>query len=112
MKKGLLRTARRLGTCSLLGKTGCVSGSPSVEAEWWTTSDVADYLGVAVATVTNYRKRGQMPAPDATVGRTHMWRPTNVYRHVGSRSRPPIGEAAQAIFGRPAADRATGPSQP
>ena len=51
-----------------------MSAAPDIQAEWWTTSDVAAYLGVAVATVTNYRKRGQMPAPDMTVGRTHMWR--------------------------------------
>jgi hypothetical protein len=36
------------------------------------------YLGVRVNTVTNYRKRGQMPEPDATVGRTHIWRPGRI----------------------------------
>jgi uncharacterized protein DUF664 len=46
---------------------------PDPEAEWWTMSDVAAYVHVQVSTVANYRKRGQMPAPDATVGRTHMW---------------------------------------
>ena len=32
-------------------------------AEWWTTTEVADYLGVRVGTVSSYRQRGQMPAP-------------------------------------------------
>lgn len=44
-----------------------VSGVANPADEWWTTSDVAAFLGVQVATVTNYRKRGQMPVPDATV---------------------------------------------
>jgi hypothetical protein len=37
-------------------------------AEWWMTSDVATHLGVQVATVTNYRKRHQMLAPDPSPG--------------------------------------------
>jgi hypothetical protein len=83
---------------TFLGKTGYVSGSPSVEDEWWTTSDVAAYLGVQVTTVTNYRKRGQMPAPDATVGRTHMWRPARIVEWHNGRPRPGVG-------GRPAGSR-------
>ncbi|KAB1110790.1 helix-turn-helix domain-containing protein [Micromonospora aurantiaca] len=73
-----------------------VGTSPDTTAEWWTTSDVASYLGVKVATVTNYRKRGQMPEPDATVGRTHMWRPSRIMSWHESRPRPGVG-------GRPAA---------
>lgn len=65
------------------------------EAEWWTTSDVAAHLGVQVATVVNYRKRSQMPAPDKTVGRTHMWRPSRITEWQASRPRPGVG-------GRPA----------
>ncbi|MEU0961145.1 hypothetical protein ABZ328_16695 [Micromonospora aurantiaca] len=45
--------------------------NPDPGAEWWTTSDVAAYLGVRVGKVATYRKRGQMPAPDLTLGRTH-----------------------------------------
>lgn len=37
--------------------------APNPEAEWWTTSEVATYLGVRVATIT-HRMRGQMSAPD------------------------------------------------
>lgn len=60
-------------------------------AEWWTTSDVAAYLRVQVATVTNYRKREQMPPPDMTVGRTHMWRPARIIAWHGTRPRPGVG---------------------
>ena len=65
--------------------------APDAAAEWWTTSDVTAYLGVKVATVTNYRKRGQMPAPDLTVGRTHMWRPSRIVEWHGLRPRPGVG---------------------
>lgn len=68
-----------------------VGAGPDTTAEWWTTSDVAAYLGVKVATVSNYRKRGQMPEPDATVGRTHMWRPTRVVSWHENRPRPGVG---------------------
>lgn len=46
--------------------------------EWWTTTDVANYLGVKIGTVSSYRGRGQMPAPDRTLGRTHLWRPATI----------------------------------
>lgn len=51
---------------------------PDRQAEWWTTTDVAAYLGVSVGTVSTYRARGQMPEPDQTVGRTHLWRPARI----------------------------------
>ncbi|WP_028851692.1 helix-turn-helix domain-containing protein [Thermocrispum municipale] len=51
---------------------------PSPDAEWWTTSDVAAYLGVRVATISAYRNRGQMPAPDHKIGRTQLWRPQTI----------------------------------
>ncbi|MFD0596174.1 helix-turn-helix transcriptional regulator [Catellatospora coxensis] len=69
--------------------------APDPAAEWWTTSEVAAYLGVQVATVTNYRKRDQMPQPDLTVGRTHMWKPSRVIAWHEGRPRPGVG-------GRPA----------
>ena len=70
------------------------------KAEWWTTSDVAEYLGVQVATVTNYRKREQMPPPDMTLGRTHVWRPSRIVEWYRSRPRPGVG-------GRPASASAS-----
>jgi hypothetical protein len=51
---------------------------PDPQAEWWTTSEVAAYIGVRVATVVTYRTREQMPAPDMIVGRTHMCRPARI----------------------------------
>jgi 8-oxo-dGTP pyrophosphatase MutT (NUDIX family) len=80
--------------------------TPDPGAEWWTTSDVAAYLGVGVAAVSAYRKRGQMPAPDSTVGRTHMWRPARVREWHAGRPRPGVG-------GRPTgSQQANGPTVP
>lgn len=62
--------------------------APDSEAEWWTTSDVATYLGVGVATVSAYRSRGQMPAPDKTIGRTHVWAPARIIEWHAKRPRP------------------------
>ncbi|MEU9509335.1 hypothetical protein AB0D32_24000 [Micromonospora sp. NPDC048170] len=53
-----------------------MTAQPDPEAEWWTTKDVAAYLGIEPGAVSTYRKRGQMPAPDRTIGsRTHLWKP-------------------------------------
>jgi predicted DNA-binding transcriptional regulator AlpA len=77
---------------------GFVTASPDPDSEWWTTSDVALYLGVQVATVSGYRNRGQMPEPDMTLGRTQAWKPATIIAWHASRPRPGVG-------GR----RATGP---
>ena len=84
-------------------RAGTLDAVADVSAEWWTTSDVAAYLGVKVATVTNYRKRSQMPAPDMTVGRTQMWRPARIVKWHESRPRPGVG-------GRPVSTAAPGES--
>jgi len=68
-----------------------MSAQPDPSSEWWTTSDVAAYLGVGVATVSTYRTRGQMPAPDQTVGRTRMWRPTRIIDWHKTRTRAGVG---------------------
>lgn len=70
--------------------------APDPSAEWWTTSDVASYLGVGVATVSSYRARGQMPTPDMTLGRTHVWRPSTIIAWHSARSRPGIGSRPSA----------------
>jgi hypothetical protein len=64
---------------------------PDPASEWWTTSDVATYLGVKVATVSAYHARGQMPDPDATIGRTHVWKPDRVVAWHEARKRAGIG---------------------
>lgn len=68
-----------------------VSAIPDPSAEWWITSDVATYLGVRVSTVSGYRRRGQMPPPDMTVGRTHLWRPKRIIEWHAERPRPGVG---------------------
>jgi len=73
-----------------MGENSSVT-EPDPDAEWWTTSDVAAYIGVRVATVVTYRKREQMPAPDMTVGRTHMWKPKRIIDWQAGRPRPGVG---------------------
>lgn len=38
-----------------------------------TTGQVAELLGVSPSTVTAYKAREQMPAPDVVYGRTPLW---------------------------------------
>lgn len=68
-----------------------MTAAPDPQAEWWTTSDVAAYLGVGVATVSAYNRRGQMPPPDKTIGRTHVWRPSRITEWHKTRPRPGVG---------------------
>jgi hypothetical protein len=63
----------------------------TAQAEWRTTSDVAAHLGVRVGTVSPYRQRGQMPAPDMTVGRTHLWQPARIIEWHGAWPRRGVG---------------------
>lgn len=70
---------------------GTMTKGPDLDAEWWTTSDVAEYLGVTLSTVSHYRRRGQMPAPDTTVRTTHMWRPARIIEWHAQRPRPGVG---------------------
>ncbi|NYH40315.1 uncharacterized protein involved in tolerance to divalent cations [Micromonospora jinlongensis] len=65
--------------------------TPDPSAEWWTTSDVAAYLGVQIGTVSSYRNRNQMPEPDRTLGRTHLWRPETITTWNEGRPRLGIG---------------------
>ena len=95
----------RSADCTL-GALHCHNGSvpidqakPDPSAEWWTTSEVAAYLGLRVATVSSYRMRGQMPEPDMTLGRTHIWRPSKIIAWHEARPRPGVG-------GRPGHDNA------
>jgi hypothetical protein len=68
-----------------------MSVQPDPASEWWTTSDVASYLGLKVATVSAYRARGQMPEPDMTLGRTHVWKPERIIRWHEARERAGVG---------------------
>jgi aminoglycoside phosphotransferase (APT) family kinase protein len=75
----------------MMGSVASYQPTPDPSAEWWTTSDVAAYLGLQVATVSSYRLRGQMPEPDLTIGRTHVWRPSRIIAWHRERPRPGVG---------------------
>jgi periplasmic divalent cation tolerance protein len=64
---------------------------PDPDAEWWTTTDIAAYLGVQVGTISSYRNRSQMPEPDHTEGRTHLWKPARIISWHTTRPRPGVG---------------------
>ena len=59
--------------------------------EWWTTNDVARFLGVATGTVRTYLMRGKMPAPDQRIGVTNAWRPDTIKNWAKSRPRKGTG---------------------
>jgi hypothetical protein len=45
-------------------RCGLATMAESVPRDWWTTSDVATFLGIAPSTIRAYVARGQMPAAD------------------------------------------------
>jgi len=77
-----------------------MTAQPDPQADWWTTKDVAAYLGLHLSTVSAYRQRGQMPAADQTIGRLHVWKPATIIDWHANRPRPGVG-------GRPATDSRT-----
>jgi hypothetical protein len=87
--RGRLDPVWKVLTATKLGVT--MSDQPDPASEWWTTSDVASYLDLKVATVSAYRARGQMPEPDMTLGRTHVWKPERIITWHESRSRAGVG---------------------
>lgn len=46
--------------------------------DWWTTDDVATFLGVTTSTVRAYLARQQMPPADRRIGRMTLWRPETI----------------------------------
>lgn len=59
--------------------------------DWWTTDDVAAFLGVAPSTVRAYSARQQMPAADRRIGRMQLWRPRTITKW--NAERPRVGGA-------------------
>lgn len=56
----------------------CVVVAPELEAgEYWGYSEVADFLGIDVATVRVYRARKQMPE-GVHVGGTWIWKADDI----------------------------------
>ena len=68
-----------------------INDQPDVNARWWRTSDVASYLGVSLSAVSMYRRRGIMPQPDESMGRTHLWSPQRIIEWHATRPRPGTG---------------------
>jgi hypothetical protein len=56
-----------------------------------TAKEIAELLDVHPGTITSYHSRGQMPVPDATYGRTNLWKRSTVdaWRAGVTRDRPP-----------------------
>lgn len=55
--------------------------------DWWTTRDVATFLGIAPSTIRAYVARGQMPEADRRIGREPVWRPATIRRWHSQRPR-------------------------
>lgn len=47
-------------------------------SDYLTLSQVAEKLGLSMGTVSAYRSRGRMPAPDMQYGRTPLWKPETI----------------------------------
>lgn len=50
-----------------------------------TTEDIAALLGVERDTVSSYKSRGQMPAPDQQYGRTPLWKHSTIQSWIKTR---------------------------
>jgi hypothetical protein len=44
----------------------------------WTVTDICNYTGLTSGTISSYRARSQMPAPDLSHGRTWLWEPDTI----------------------------------
>jgi len=64
-----------------------VTVAESLPSDWWTTRDVADFLGIAPSTVRAYVARGQMPSADRRIGREPVWRPDTIRQWHSQRPR-------------------------
>lgn len=64
--------------------------------DWWTTDDVATFLGVGASTIRAYVTRKQMPQPDRYMGRTRLWRPGTIREWHSSRPRQPQDQSASS----------------
>src|SRR6266568_5101635 len=70
-----------------------VSDLPS---DWWSTADVASYLGVSESTIRSYVAREQMPKPDRRIGSVGVWRPATIAKWDQERPRRGGGQSAPA----------------
>lgn len=63
---------------------------PDPAADWWTTEEVAAYLGIKVESIRRYRSRplanGGLPPEDRKFGQSPAWKPATIVRwHEGGR---------------------------
>ena len=70
-----------------------VSDLPS---DWWSTADVASYLGVSESTIRSYVAREQMPKPDRRIGSVGVWRPATIRKWDQQRPRRSGGQSSPA----------------
>ena len=68
-----------------------VAVAEPLPSDWWTTSDVAAFLGIAPSTIRAYVARGQMPAADRRIGREPVWRPATIRQWQSQRPRQAHG---------------------
>lgn len=52
-----------------------------------TSTEVARLLRLSPSTITAYRARGKMPAPDMQYGRTPLWLPETIMNWRGAQAR-------------------------
>ena len=52
--------------------------TPATDPRWWTTSDIAEFCGLTLGTISSYHTRGQMPEPVRKIGRTWVWKPETI----------------------------------
>jgi predicted DNA-binding transcriptional regulator AlpA len=64
-----------------------VSGPAAPLGDWWTTREVAKFLGIEESTVRAYAARHKMPEPDAYVGATKLWRQETIKEWAANRPR-------------------------
>ena len=55
--------------------------------DWWTTTDIAAYLGVKPATVRRYLAIGLLPDPDRSIPGRNFWKPRTITKWHASRPR-------------------------
>lgn len=93
----------RLSVTALARYARALGGRLRVEVEpedqWWTTGDVARFLGVTVGSVSAYRQRGRMPQPDRVVGQRPMWKPERIITWDAARRKLPGRRRKQDFFG-------------
>ncbi|PPK90836.1 helix-turn-helix protein [Kineococcus xinjiangensis] len=65
--------------------------------DWWSTEDVAGYLGISTSTVRAYLARRQMPEPTRKIGRMALWRPDDVRDWAGQRPRAGIQRGSAEV---------------